>query len=439
MIRDDGFPPEDKISSGGGDAGRDGDADEEPILKYQRMGADLGKLLRGGDSVVRIAVHDSYMAFGTKKGEVHLTDYHGNKSRVLKPHSQPVTDISIDMAGDFLASSSEDGTVVISGLQPQQGGAPPPPEVYNFKSPILAVHLDPQYGRKKDKIFAAGGTRGRLLLNKRGWLVHEETLLHEGEGPISAIAWRGPLVAWASERGVKIMDVEKGKGGERISYVDRPRSTVDFKAHGCRCHLLWETQTRLLVAWGDTVMILQVLVREHPACRRHTIIHSAATSATGQRAEGRASPPIPLPLIQLQPELATPQRYTQIVAVWQSDCLVCGVSPFNQDSLILLGYVVEEEEEEEEEGEAEGLEEKGGGRVALGMFQPEVHLVKRATGEVFSADTIPLHGWERTRAGDLLLRSTCWSMSAYRQDTKANATDVAESTGAGQGRHCLGF
>lgn len=32
---------------------------------------------------------------------------------------------------------------------------------------------------------------------------------------------RGPLVAWASDGGLKIMDVDKGKGGERISYVDK--------------------------------------------------------------------------------------------------------------------------------------------------------------------------------------------------------------------------
>ena len=32
---------------------------------------------------------------------------------------------------------------------------------------------------------------------------------------------RGPLLAWASEGGLKIMDVDKGKAGERISYVDK--------------------------------------------------------------------------------------------------------------------------------------------------------------------------------------------------------------------------
>lgn len=86
-----------------------------------------------------------------------------------------------------------------------------------------------------------------------------------------------------------------------------------------------------------------------------------------------------------------PERYTQIVAVWQSDCLVCGLSPFDSDTLILLGYPVEEEEEEEIEGEGEEEGGVGGGQEgeraavwggARGLFQPEVQLVKRHNGEV---------------------------------------------------------
>ena len=43
---------------------------------------------------------------------------------------------------------------------------------------------------RKDKTFVAGGAAGKLLLNKKGWLGHDEIVLHKGEGPVSAIAWR---------------------------------------------------------------------------------------------------------------------------------------------------------------------------------------------------------------------------------------------------------
>lgn len=82
--------------------------------------------------------------------------------------------------------------------------------------------------------------------------------------------------------------------------------------------------------------------------------------------------------------LEAPERYTQIVAVWQSDCLLCGLSPFDKDTLVLLGYPVDEDDDDDDDG---GGEEGGRGegrmwRGGRGVFQPEVQLVKRANGEV---------------------------------------------------------
>lgn len=39
--------------------------------------------------------------------------------------------------------------------------------------------------------------------------------------PVMLVPRRGPLLAWASDAGIKVMDVDKGKGGERISFVDK--------------------------------------------------------------------------------------------------------------------------------------------------------------------------------------------------------------------------
>lgn len=118
--------------------------------------------------------------------------------------------------------------------------------------------------------------------------------------------------------------------------------------------------------------------------------------------------------------LETPERYTQIVAVWQADCLVCGLSPFDADTLVLFGYPVDEivfdsEEEREDGGDSDGdvepagvvlfgsgggggggggssaefglglglgLGVDGGGGDAGEKFQPEVQLVTISTGEV---------------------------------------------------------
>eukprot|EP00611_Tribonema_gayanum_P004693 TRINITY_DN138_c1_g1_i3.p1 TRINITY_DN138_c1_g1~~TRINITY_DN138_c1_g1_i3.p1 ORF type:complete len:911 (+),score=347.05 TRINITY_DN138_c1_g1_i3:45-2777(+) len=98
------------------------DACEEPVLKYQRMQADVGAMLAAGDRVTRVALHDDYLALGTETGAIYLTDFHGNLSRRLRPHRGAVHDISIDASGEFVASCSQDGTVVVTSLQHDNGG-----------------------------------------------------------------------------------------------------------------------------------------------------------------------------------------------------------------------------------------------------------------------------------------------------------------------------
>jgi hypothetical protein len=63
------------------------------------------------------------------------------------------------------------------------------------------------------------GEAGQLVIARKGFFSYREEILHEGEGPVRALAWRGPLVAWANDEGVKVLDVESG---ERISFVERP-------------------------------------------------------------------------------------------------------------------------------------------------------------------------------------------------------------------------
>lgn len=213
-------------------------------------------------------------------------------------------------------------------------------------------------------------------------------------------------------------------------------------------------------------MVLQVLVRQsryqraavatmttstsqHPqppsatATATHTTSNANSQSNTPVRGGGAAAPPaqtalsgsrrassVPLtspgslpmavignPSAVAPAAMETPERYTQIVAVWQADCLVCGLSPFDADTLVLFGYPVDEivfdsEEEREDGGDSDGdvgpagvvvfgggagggtssagfdsgiglgLGVDGGGGDAGAKFQPEVQLVTISTGEV---------------------------------------------------------
>ena len=59
-----------------GDA--DADTEEEPRLKYQRLGSDVADLL-GKNAATCLCVSDKILALGTHSGTVHVLDYSGNE------------------------------------------------------------------------------------------------------------------------------------------------------------------------------------------------------------------------------------------------------------------------------------------------------------------------------------------------------------------------
>lgn len=69
---------------------------------------------------------------------------------VLLPACAATAAASGHAVGRSFCSCSEDGTVVITGLQPGPNGEQTPPEVYSYgaKWPMLAVNLDPLYARR---------------------------------------------------------------------------------------------------------------------------------------------------------------------------------------------------------------------------------------------------------------------------------------------------
>ena len=54
------------------------EAEEEPRLKYQRLGCDVAELL-GNNAATCLSVSDKILALGTHSGAVHVLDYIGNE------------------------------------------------------------------------------------------------------------------------------------------------------------------------------------------------------------------------------------------------------------------------------------------------------------------------------------------------------------------------
>lgn len=87
---------------------------------------------------------------GTQSGNVHVLDHAGTLKRTIKAHRQRVNDVCVDWSGDYIASCSNDGTVLISHVSAPESG------VYNYHRPVEAVRLDPQFARSKERPFVSG-------------------------------------------------------------------------------------------------------------------------------------------------------------------------------------------------------------------------------------------------------------------------------------------
>jgi hypothetical protein len=70
---------------------------------------------------------------------------------------------------------------------------------FDMRRPVRAIALEPGFGKRSTRQFVCGGMSGSLVLHEKGWLGHREVVLHEGEGPIWSIEWRGTLIAWAND------------------------------------------------------------------------------------------------------------------------------------------------------------------------------------------------------------------------------------------------
>ena len=237
-----------------------------------------------------------------------------------KKARQPTLGVPHKSAGSIhIATSSIDGHVCVSSLLDEKDVT-----LRNFARPVQAVAVSPDY--RSSRSYLSGGLAGQLILSSggrqgasenantinaaaaaSGWLGQiglgsssgRDSILHQGEGAISAISWSlgGHFIAWANETGIKIMRSNIGLGSEdselawrRIGHIDRPQGGV-WKEDGLlwQARLQWIDETslaksedgsvvsngtkisekkteKLLAGWGDTVWMLHVY-REGSAAR----------------------------------------------------------------------------------------------------------------------------------------------------------------------------
>ncbi|KND01521.1 uncharacterized protein SPPG_03320, partial [Spizellomyces punctatus DAOM BR117] len=326
----------------------DDDEEEEPRLKYQRLASTLNETLKK-DAVSAMAVSDRFLALGTHWGIVHILDLIGTDVKRFNCHSASVNALSIDSNGEFVASASDDGKVVISSLYTTEI------QSFNYKRPVKALCLEPDYSRKSTRQFVSGGMAEYLLMSGKGWFGNKDVVISSGEGPIYAVQWRADFIAWANEAGVKIYDVSSQ---QKFAYVDRPPDSP--RADLFRCNLVWKSEIELLIGWADSVKLCVIKER------------SKMDIASG-----------------------LPSRFVEIVCQFRTDFIISGIAPLEEE-IVLLSYMTDLPESRNVDVIQQGPVKRTKAK------PPEIHIVT-SLGEAVGNDVLSLLGFEHYRANDYRL------------------------------------
>lgn len=79
-----------------------------------------------------------------------------------------------------MGSCADDGYVVINSLFSEEALK------FEYRRPMKAIALDPEYSRKTSRRFVAGGLSGNLILNMKKWLGYRDQV-----SGWTKIKWKG--------------------------------------------------------------------------------------------------------------------------------------------------------------------------------------------------------------------------------------------------------
>ena len=356
----------------------------EPSLKYSRVKGGVSDVLKK-DTASAFALSSRFMALGTHAGMIYILDIDGNLVKGFRLHTASILDLVIDNASDFVAAASMDGLVSISAFATAEQ------YMFDFKRPMRCISLEPNFGRKSSRAFVCGGMAGSLTHREKGWLGHKETVLHSGEGPIWTTRWRGNMIAWASDKGVRVYDTD---ARQRISFISAPSKDVRGDLH--RCTLYWQDDRTLLIAWADHIKVAKIKEKQSGGATASSRA-SIASNSTQNAASALSKVGVP------GAGAGHPQYFIEITAIFQLDCMISGIAPYGLDYLV-LAYVTEEPEKSEDEDDEE---EQDGASVHRAFkrreaLRPELRIISRA-GEELSSDVLSLNDYSRFQCNDYLL------------------------------------
>jgi hypothetical protein len=356
----------------------------------------------------------------------------------------------------YIASSSIDGYVCVSSLID-----PKDVTLRNFGRPLQAVALSPDY--KNDRSYLSGGLAGELIhtvggpigqksnantssasQTAQGWLgaiglggnAGKDTILHSGEGAISAIKWSlsGKFVAWSNEHGIRIMRTDLHLDGQdseaawkRIGFIEKPnRRAWQDMAGVWKARIEW-VDGRSLESDDDAIMSMNGHHSTHktestlphnrtsqPAQNTKRkkfekliigwgdaawIVHVQAGGAgvgrdVGERSVGSAE------VVHLYVVVHLIHIYILLTgfSLRFDDCIVSGISLYTPSLLLVLAYRTRDDDDNPVAGP--DTTPRGGRSRRTNGLQPELKLIDAATSDEVEVDSLTVSRFENLSAAD---------------------------------------
>ncbi|ODQ64914.1 hypothetical protein NADFUDRAFT_11457, partial [Nadsonia fulvescens var. elongata DSM 6958] len=366
-------------SDTGSDSGSDSEDEEdeedeeEPHLKYSRI-TSLPPNLFNSELVSCCLSTDKFVVFATHSGILYICKPDLKVIRTIKVHRASVMSLSTD--GNYIASASIDGTVVIGSFLDAQDIM-----ASDFKRPVNTVSLDPNHS----KTYISGGMKGDVLYSEKGWLGNRsDTILDSTDDPVVSSEWLADTMIWINDNGVTFYNYfTKTKILQILPPKDYSRAAL-YSPKVCQL----ETN-RIVVGWGDTMWVVKITQGRAGQIGTHkkSLISSGASIMTSTERLSSA----------------------KIESILRIDAIVAGVQSYGQDMLMVLCIPFRNPDGSQ--------------------GPPELKLVEMETGEEVSSDELSVKNYERLGPNDYHLRLYhCDGMDKFLIVSPRDAITVTKRT-----------
>eukprot|EP01038_Epipyxis_sp_PR26KG_P008152 gene8152-11033_t len=331
------------------------------ILKFQRLEGAIEGVLRN-EKICAVAIDTNNIVIGTESGGLFIISLSGQLIRSYRAHDKPINKISIDATnGVTVLSCSDTGSVVVITINMDDESKE---STTYFNEPVRSVAIEPSnatnYNSKKERSFIVATSSGRIIHHRSAWFTQKDLVLFAGAGSsVTSLSWRNNLIAWCDDSVIRILDVNTQSAVCQIGAPIGVSPDDPFP-----CHLFWESDQELMVGWADHFKLIEIFPANDPILLAEGYLKIAKTKCE-----------------------------------WQADCIICGISPFDANHIIMLGYTPPLDENEynnavnKSQSKDEDENENNDANLTNDTTNlPEILIINKSTGEIISSDCLPLKG-----------------------------------------------